>query len=792
MKKLLSILFLISTAFIPAKRGTLVTTYYVSATDGNDGYSSVQAQNSSTPWKTPAHAMAAIASGVKVLFKCGDAFDTVRVSQNNLTFDSYGIGAQPIISGFKTLIGWTDMTGGIWKINVPTANNLKVVTINRQMQRMGRYPDYNSGDGGWLTYESFNGGTPSITDAQLTGTPNWTGATIAMKAYSYVINLPTVTAHSGGTLTYSAAVGTFGTVNSPGTANYGYFITNDLRTLTSFGEWYFNNTTKDLYMYFGSNNPASYSLQAAAAGIGFDCGLDGKMAGPGSTAHTNISINNIAVEGANEAGINASDGSNITITNCTVDKCWNGIFTWYTNTCTVTGNTVTNMLNGGIHMHGLALTNPTTCTNNTVRNIGLFEGMGDSGEGSTYGGIDINGQNVLISGNVVDSTGLSGIHWQGSNVLVEKNFVNHYCMKLDDNGGIYTWGETTETNRVVKNNIVINGIGNRQGRPENDGRTWALYNDGSSNNVSYLYNSTSVADGGGMLQNSGQNITITGNTFYNVPIAININRFPNTTLSPGQLVRNNRVSSNINFPTVSNFFYWNGQLNNPVTVGIQADLQAIGTFDSSYYRNDLAAPFDWFYHLTPGGVFVDPAAQNLASWQTYISGDVHSTAISTAVRTFEYNATNNPRVVTFYGFSKKDAIGNIFNNSVTIPAWSSKILFDNGVVSGGNISPVAKITGGGTIALPTNSVLLNSTGSYDPDGTINSYSWTRLSGPSTFTNTSPNSSATTISGMVAGTYTFQLAVTDNGGATVNNTVTIFVNASGTICNNCVLSNYIPK
>src|SRR5579863_8739156 len=55
--------------------------------------------------------------------------------------------------------------------------------------------------------------------------------------------------------------------------------------------------------------------------------------------------------------------------------------------------------------------------------------------------------------------------------------------------------------------------------------------------------------------------------------------------------------------------------------------------------------------------------------------------------------------------------------------------------------------------------------SYDPDGTINSFAWSQASGPSTATITNSGTSAPTVAGLVAGTYVFQLSVTDNGGAT---------------------------
>ena len=50
-----------------------------------------------------------------------------------------------------------------------------------------------------------------------------------------------------------------------------------------------------------------------------------------------------------------------------------------------------------------------------------------------------------------------------------------------------------------------------------------------------------------------------------------------------------------------------------------------------------------------------------------------------------------------------------------------------------NISPTANAGGDQTITLPTNTVTLSGSGT-DPDGTISSYSWTKISGPSCIIN----------------------------------------------------------
>ena len=58
-----------------------------------------------------------------------------------------------------------------------------------------------------------------------------------------------------------------------------------------------------------------------------------------------------------------------------------------------------------------------------------------------------------------------------------------------------------------------------------------------------------------------------------------------------------------------------------------------------------------------------------------------------------------------------------------------------------------------TITLPTSTVTLNGSGS---TGTITSYAWTLVSGPNTPTITTPTTVSTTVTGLIQGTYVFQL------------------------------------
>lgn len=76
--------------------------------------------------------------------------------------------------------------------------------------------------------------------------------------------------------------------------------------------------------------------------------------------------------------------------------------------------------------------------------------------------------------------------------------------------------------------------------------------------------------------------------------------------------------------------------------------------------------------------------------------------------------------------------------------------------------------------LPTSTATLTGSGTSTDGGSIVSYAWTQLSGPSS-TITSPSSATTGLTGMTsAGTYVYQLEVTDNYTLTGTDTISIIV------------------
>lgn len=97
-----------------------------------------------------------------------------------------------------------------------------------------------------------------------------------------------------------------------------------------------------------------------------------------------------------------------------------------------------------------------------------------------------------------------------------------------------------------------------------------------------------------------------------------------------------------------------------------------------------------------------------------------------------------------------------------------------------NLPPVVDVGTDQTITAPVSSVTVDGSLSKDPDGSIASYSWSQVSGPSTSTIANSNVAKTAISSLVPGIYIFKLTVTDNQGLSSFAQISVTVNVATAI------------
>jgi len=139
----------------------------------------------------------------------------------------------------------------------------------------------------------------------------------------------------------------------------------------------------------------------------------------------------------------------------------------------------------------------------------------------------------------------------------------------------------------------------------------------------------------------------------------------------------------------------------------------------------------------------NPLINNASSATTSVSG------FSAGTYVFQLEVTNDA------GLSATDQV------SITVIAESAS-------------APVANAGADQTVHVPESFFVLSGSATTEK-GNITNYNWTQVSGPNTSTINNATSASTSVTGFVAGTYSFQLEVTNSFGLAAKDTVIITVN-----------------
>ncbi len=91
-----------------------------------------------------------------------------------------------------------------------------------------------------------------------------------------------------------------------------------------------------------------------------------------------------------------------------------------------------------------------------------------------------------------------------------------------------------------------------------------------------------------------------------------------------------------------------------------------------------------------------------------------------------------------------------------------------------NLAPIANAGADITITLPVATASLDGSASTDPENKTLTYLWSYVSGPTPYSFADPAAVKTTVTGLAEGVYQFQLQVTDAGGLTAKDIVTVTV------------------
>ncbi len=627
------------------------SSYYVSSlgNDASDG------KSTSTSWKTLSKVNAfTFVSGDAVYFRSGDTFNgQINVNQSGLTFGSYGGSVKPIVSGAVSLTGWSVHSGSIYKAQASAF--VKNLYSNSVQMTLARYPNT-----GFLTTTSTNGSTTLVASGLNQASGYWNGGNVRIRTTAYTYETHPISSYDGSTITLVSR----SSWSYPLSTGYGFYLDNKLAALDAANEWFCDPLTNMVYFYApGGVNPASLSIDGSTTDYGIN------------TAQSNVLVQDLDFRYQAVAAFNFSGttSNNRILSNTIFDQMVQAILVMGTSSnYTIDGNTMQNLGGRGIYCQN---TSSTTISNNTMKSIGLVPGYGIDMEGGMTGIVIDAGSHYVIRGNIIDSTGYTGICSNGSYNLVENNVVSNAMLKLSDGAAIYAYNENQLTYGTVwRNNIVRNAYGNAEADASPYPDANGLYWDFRCRDMTAEGNTVANIQSNGLfMQYACYNNTIRNNTFYNCSLGAYIY------IDVAYTYGGNRIAGNMYYTKIaaSDGLY---------LLDLSSSYHSFGTLDSNTYCNP--------YNSTAVSRVYAPSSNvldrlTLSHWQSLTGQDAHAKMMYKKPASYErdtliINTTGSTATLQLQPYLYHDMYGNAVSVSVTLPPYSSRMLLRDSVKVGTN------------------------------------------------------------------------------------------------------------
>jgi len=444
------------------------TDYFIDCVAGNDSNSGT---SMSSPWRSISKVFnmrnsSSLQPGTRFLFKRGCRYNDptprgeegiigVRKSgtvDKPITYMAYGSGTAPIISGMIPITGgWTQHQGSIWRTNVGANKDLKYLFIDSSPINLARHPNT-----GYLTASKM---TPtSVTNSWVGSQPS---GSLADGAVNIIVRdtpwsyrkLP-VRSQSGQNLTFDQTG--FCCTQWWSDVGWGFFLENKLSFLDTPGEWFYNKSTGDLYLWApGNANPNNLIVEVTNQTRGIDTGWE----------VSNINFKNLILEGYSQYAVHLVNSRAVTFENMEVrysDKA----FQFYTHPpgttnpalrYNVRNNYIHNIYNDGTWMHGEG---GHIVEGNVFRDIATNLQLAANHTGWNMMGVEVGG-NYIFRRNIVDNIGYIGVI-VNHKALIEENIVSRSGVLLNDGGGI---AFDHSDGLIIRKNIIKDLLFNVESMP---------------------------------------------------------------------------------------------------------------------------------------------------------------------------------------------------------------------------------------------------------------------------------------------------------------------------------------
>lgn len=621
------------------------TNYYVS----NNGDDSSSGVNPSDAWKTLAKVNSFIPSpGDQILFKRGDEWvGTLVVKASGtlgkpIVYGAYGTGEKPKIYGSETITGWEHHSGNIYKASFPSTE-INQVFVDDNRIKSARYPN-----SGYFNVTSVVSPT-TFTSSQISSDIDYTGTTLIVRTREWAIATEPVIKSAGKTITLGSAPIYDLDVGE------GFVLVDHLNFLDQPGEWYYDDNTGTLYLWTNSGaSPESFTVRASTKE--FNVKIDTKK---------HVIVQDLDLLYSNTDGIYINNSGYIEIKNNNIimpDARGIIVDSDSSKYITINNNRIDGANHDGIRAHG---TNH-TISDNTVKNIRLFENFGVGGMGDPMGGrgISVEGGYSDIRYNRIENIGYNGIaFFEAPYTTIENNFIKNACLTTEDGAGIYCFN-SDETHSgceysVIRGNIIDNVPGNGDGYTTDIRQGCGIYADDRIHNITIEDNTVTRCSYYGIFLHNNKYITVENNTIFDNGGGFRVSGDYNAT---GNTVLNNIVVN----VAASNYS------------GENAMLSILNSSESAVVDIDKNTYVDR-YRDKPFRDIKNHSFNTFLSWKLITGHDKNSTFINEKLVDEEneelfYNNTKQKISLNLGDLTFKDVYGNIVSGIITLPPYASIIL----------------------------------------------------------------------------------------------------------------------
>lgn len=636
-------------ATIIVTSGAAQTHFYVSSSTG----SNVGSCGLLSPCATVAyiHSLGLLVPGDTVSLKGGDTFnETIYPSTSGtaslpIVYNTYGTG-QAIVSGFALVNSWTSYGSNTYAGICPKCKvTTNLATVDGKVYHLARFPN-----AGYLKVTAIT--STSATVPSLTGTPSYTGKMGVFKVERFSIDSIRVNSQVTTTLNLASAPS-----YTNGNGN-GMFFENDRSFLDTAGE----------YQVVGVDTLLIVSLDPASNHI---VNVAGSDTGVYLSGKNYLTFSNWKVIGQNQFAFFMNVDTGIVLNNCNISQQGNeGILDNQVVNLTLNTDTLEWANDDAIYSTG-GNANHHSLINSVVKYNGLFPGMGKSGGGSHYEGVNDPIPFSTYSGNDIDSNGYVGLHPAGDSLNIFNNHVHRNGQVKSDGSEIYLQDATPISytyGRNIFNNILDHGFKDSSGVKFDSTDVWfGLYIDAAASGVNAHDNTGNDEPTAGLF-NHGANNTYLNNNWYG-------NGFRAAMIAES--------SPNVITGIVYEFNSHGSPLTGTNSLSFTSSSNDLGTFcttcDNNYYIVPLGVTTS-LYTKSPADA---GTLRNLTSWQTALGIDLNSSFISAPTL---FKASIPGGTFTFPG-QYKLGTGTIFNGKIVLQPYSSVVTYitNYGFISGINV-----------------------------------------------------------------------------------------------------------